>query len=131
MPALARAEMLSRSPASAVFKAFVPPAMLRKVWLKRASAPLGRGAKVDWVFRVPGATETVEVTRFVEKEKICFVWSDGKAIQMHFRARGRSSTTVEVQVRGFKGRNAISEAVSTTEGFAVVLCDLKSLLGRR
>lgn len=128
MPAIARAEMLIHSPASAVFNAFVQPALLRKFWLKRASAPLAEGVKVDWEFRIPGATETVEVTRFVEGEKISFVWSDGKVVQFDFRARGRSSTAVEVQVRGFKGRKATSEAVSTTEGFAIVLCDLKSLL---
>jgi uncharacterized protein YndB with AHSA1/START domain len=128
MPPIARAEMLIRSHVSSVFNAFVQPALLKKFWLKRASAPLAEGAKVDWEFRVPGATETVEVTRFVKEEHISFVWSDGKAVTIRFRAKGRSSTTVEVQVKGFKGRNAVSEAVSTTEGFAIVLCDLKSLL---
>jgi uncharacterized protein YndB with AHSA1/START domain len=128
MPAVARAEMLIRSPASAVFRAFVQPASLRKFWLKRASAPLSGGAVVSWEFLVPGATETVKVTRFIEDEAISFVWSDGKAVQMRFRPRGRSSSVVEVEVRGFKGRSAASEAVSTTEGFAIVLCDLKSFL---
>ena len=36
--------------------------------------------------------------------------------------------SVDVQVKGFKGRKAVAEAVATTEGFAIVLCDLKSLL---
>jgi uncharacterized protein YndB with AHSA1/START domain len=127
MPTIARAEMLIRSPASTVFNAFVQPALLKKFWLTRASAPLGKGAKVTWEFRVPGAVETVEVTRFVEAERISFLWSHGKAVEMRFLPKGRSSTAVEVQVRGFNGRNAGAEAVSTTEGFAVVLCDLKSL----
>ena len=38
---------------------------------------------VDWEFRVPGAIETVEVTRFIEGEQISFVFSDGKAVHMH------------------------------------------------
>lgn len=38
------------------------------------------------------------------------------------------ATVARVEVRGFIGRGAASEAVSTTEGFAIVLCDLKSLL---
>ena len=128
MPTVARATMLIRSPALLVFNAFVQPALLKKFWLKQASGTLGAGAKVDWEFRVPGATETVEVTRFVEGEQISFVFSDGKTVAIRFHAKGRSSTAVEVQVKGFKGRKAVSEAVSTTEGFAIVLCDLKSLL---
>jgi hypothetical protein len=70
----------------------------------------------------------VEVTRFIEGEAVSFVWSDGKAVRVRFRPKGRSSSVVEVEVRGFRGRSAVSEAVSTTEGFAIVLCDLKSLL---
>ena len=128
MTAIARATMLIRSPAPSVFNAFVQPALLKKFWLKQASGPLGEGAKVDWEFRVPGATETVEVTRFIEGEQISFVFSDGKTVAMRFHAKGISSTAVDVQVKGFKGRKAGSEAVSTTEGFAIVLCDLKSLL---
>ena len=120
--------MLIRSPASAVFNAFVQPASLRKFWLKRASAPLSEGAKVDWEFLVPGATETVEVTRFGEGQTLSFARSGGKTVRVRFRPERRSSSVVEVEVRGFKGRSAASEAVSTTEGFAVVLCDLKSFL---
>ena len=77
---------------------------------------------------MPGATETVEVTRFIEGEQISFVFSDGKTVAMRFHAKGRFRAAVEVQVKGFKGRKAVSEAVSTTESFAIVLCDLKSLL---
>jgi len=110
MPAVARAEMLIRSPASAVFSALVRPASLKKFWLKQASAALSKGAKVDWEFRVPGATETVEVTRFVEGEAISFVWSGGKSVELRFRPVGRSSSVVEVRVRGSRGRGAVSEA---------------------
>ncbi len=47
---------------------------------------------------------------------------------MRFSARGKASTVVDVRVRGFKGRGAATQAVATTEGFAIVLCDLKCLL---
>jgi len=128
MPAIARAEMLIRSPRSAVFESFVQPELLKKFWLKRASGPLAEGAKVNWEFRVPGATETVEVTRFAQGKYISFIWSDGIAVALEFRAKGRSSTVVQVAAKGFKGRDSSSAAVSTTEGFAIVLCDLQSLL---
>jgi uncharacterized protein YndB with AHSA1/START domain len=128
MPTVARAEMLIRKPVQKVFKALVKPALLKKFWLKRASAPLSVGAKVDWEFRVPGATETVEVTRFVDSEEICFNWSDGKSVTMRFRSEGKSASVVEVKVEGFTGAKAVTEAISTTEGFAIVLCDLKGFL---
>jgi uncharacterized protein YndB with AHSA1/START domain len=99
--------MLIRSPASAVFDAFVQPAMLKKSWLRRVSGPLVDGAKVRWEFRVPGATEMVEVTRFVQGEHISFAWSGGITVALGFRAKGR---------------------FSMTEGFAIVLYDLKCLL---
>ena len=128
MTAIARAEMLIRSPAAVVFNAFVQPRLLKRFWLKSSDAPLSPGAKVHWKFRVPGATETVEVTRFVEGEALSFLWSGGKSVELRFTPKTKSSTVVEVIVRGFKGRNAISEAIATTEGFAIVLCDLKSFL---
>ena len=125
MTAIARATTLILSPAASVFNSFVQPALLKKFWLKQASGRLGEGAKVDWEFRVPGATETVEVTRFIEGEQISFVFSDGKTVAMRFHAKGRSPATVDVQVKGFKGRKAVAEAVSTTKSFAIFRCDLK------
>ena len=53
MPAIARAEMLIRSPVSTVFDAFVQPALLRKFWLKGASAPSGRARRSTGSFEFP------------------------------------------------------------------------------
>jgi len=35
---------------------------------------------------------------------------------------------VTVEVEGFDGKGATDEAMGATEGFTIVLCDLKSLL---
>jgi hypothetical protein len=35
---------------------------------------------------------------------------------------------VEVVVSGFSGKDSMAQAVNATKGFAIVLCDLKSLL---
>ena len=128
MAATARAEMLIRRPVKVVFEALVKPALLRKYWLKRASAPLDKGVTVDWEFLVPGATEVVEVTRFVHPEQIAFEWSDRNHVDIRFYPTTRSSTRVIVEVTGFSGRDTAAQAVAATEGFAIVLCDLKSLL---
>jgi uncharacterized protein YndB with AHSA1/START domain len=128
MPTVARTEMLFRAPASAVFQAFVQPAQLKKFWLKAASGPLKEGGKVQWEFLVPGAKEEVSVHRLVENERIVFAWSDGIHVDICMAAWARGITRVTVEASGFRGRDAVSQAVGATEGFTIVLCGLKCLL---
>jgi uncharacterized protein YndB with AHSA1/START domain len=128
MPTNAQADMLFRAPVSTVFQAFVQPAWLKRFWLKSASGPLRQGGKVHWKFMVPGAEEEVSVRRLIENEQILFDWSDGNRVDLRFAQWTRGVTRVSVQVSGFKGRDAAKQAVGATEGFTIVLCDLKCLL---
>ena len=121
--------MLIRKPAEDVFNAFADPRVIEKFWLKSASAPLAKGAKVEWEFMVPGARDTITVTRFEPNQLIAFLWSDGVAVSMKFqRHDDDTSTRLSVTATGFSGATAVARAVDATEGFAIVLCDLKSLL---
>src|SRR6187549_3159489 len=106
------ASMLISRPPGEVFAAFVNPQTLRKFWLTDASGPLAPGARVQWQFMVPGATAKVAVTRF----------------DMSFELFGDGGTQTSVRVSGFEGADALAEATGTVEGFAIVLCDLKTLL---
>ena len=124
----AHAEMLIHGEIADVFDAFVDPQRIRKFWLKHASGPLALGARVEWEFMLPGARETVTVTAFSPRERIAFTWSDGKAVELRFHARAARSTRVEVDMTGFVGPDAAAQAVQATEGFTIVLCDLKTLL---
>jgi len=38
------------------------------------------------------------------------------------------ATVAAVQATGFKGEDAVAQVVNATEGFSIVLCDLKTLL---
>ena len=125
---IANAEMLIRKPAEDVFNAFVNPRIIEKFWLKSASGPLAKGASVKWEFMVPGARETVSVTEFVQNKIIAFTWSDGIAVEMKFDRQEANSTRLSVTATGFQGADAASQAVGATEGFTIVLCDLKSLV---
>jgi uncharacterized protein YndB with AHSA1/START domain len=125
---VAKVEMLIRTSAKDVFNAFVEPRTIEKFWLKSASGPLAEGANVEWEFMVKGARETVTVTEVVSNELIAFTWSDGTAVKMKFESRDEKSTVLSVAATGFKGRAAASQALNATEGFTIVLCDLKSLL---
>ncbi|MDQ3773233.1 MAG: SRPBCC domain-containing protein [Pseudomonadota bacterium] len=125
---VASVEMLIRKPPKGVFDAFVEPRTIEKFWLNSANGPLAKDAIVEWVFMVQGARETVTVTEFFANQAIAFTWSDGIAVKMKFDPQDESSTRVSVTATGFKGTDASSQAVNATEGFTIVLCDLKSLL---
>ncbi len=118
-------EMLIRKPAKDVFNAFVDPRIIEQFWLKSASGPLARGATVEWELMVPGVRATVTVTEFTENEVIAFAWSDSHAVKINFVPRDESSTKLSLTATGFGGTDGSQAA---TEGFTIVLCDLKSLL---
>ncbi len=121
-------EMLIRRPPKDVFEAFAEPRTIEKFWLKSASGPLTKDAIVEWQFMVDGAHETVTVTEFLANQTIAFTWSDGIAVKITFNLRDESRTRISVTATGFKGADAFSHAMNATEGFTIVLCDLKSLL---
>src|SRR6186713_1424256 len=124
----ARASMLIQRPPGEVFAAFVNPQQLRKFWLSDASGPLAPRARVQWSFMVPGATVRVVVTRFESPHHLAFDWDDELHVSMTFEPFGDGGTRAGVEVSGFTGADAVHQATNTVEGFAIVLCDLKTLL---
>lgn len=120
--------MLIFRPPGEVFAAFVNPQQLRKFWLSDASGPLAPRARVQWSFMVPGATARVAVTRFESPHHLAFEWDDEMRVAMTFESFGEGGTRARIEVSGFKGADVLQEATSTIEGFAIVLCDLKTLL---
>lgn len=125
---IARAELLIHKTPEVVFDAFVNPSTIEKFWLKSTSGPLIKGAIVNWEFMVQGAYETVTVTEFIENQTIGFTWSDDIAVKFEFHRQGSNGTKVSVSATGFEGTEKETKAVNATEGFAIVLCDLKCLL---
>lgn len=121
----AKAEMPIRSSATQAFDAFVEPGTLAKFWLAKSSAPLAPDARVRWDFMVPGASETVAVTAFERPGHLAFDWSDAVHVDMHFAGAADGSVVVSVVASGFR---SVEEAVGATEGFSIVLCDLKTLM---
>ncbi len=127
-PPVAKVSLPIRRPAAEVFNAFVDPAQLTRFWLNSASAPLTPGASVRWEFMVPGAADTITVRAVEPHRRIAFDWSDGSSVELRFEARADGSTTVSVEAGGFSGEDPVAEALNNTEGFSLVLCDLKTLL---
>ena len=120
--------MLIRRPPGEIFAAFVNPQQLRKFWLSDASGPLAPHARVQWSFMVPGATARVVVTRFESPHHLAFDWDDEMHVAMAFEPFGEDGTRARIEVSGFTGGDVLQQATDTIEGFAIVLCDLKTLL---
>jgi len=124
----AKCSMLIRRPVAEVFRAFVDPGVITSFWLEATTGPLAEGAQVTWRFLVPGATETVTVTAFEDQRHIAFDWSDGIGVDMLFEPADENSTKLAVEATGFRGKDGEASALGATEGFTIVLCDLKTLL---
>lgn len=124
----AKAEMLIRAKISEVFDSFVKPERLTQFWLGRASGPLKAGARVEWEFMVPGARAAIRVTRFEKNRRLTFRWPDGTASDLRFEKFSPQLVHVAVTTSGFRGKQAATQAIDNTEGFSLVLCDLKTLL---
>jgi uncharacterized protein YndB with AHSA1/START domain len=128
---VARAEILIRKPVTEVFRAFTDPEMLTRFWLARASDRLAPEARVHWDFMVSGASVDVVVKSFESDRRILIDWSDGTSVEWTFTPR-TEGTIVTVANAGFSGTDEerIATAIEATQGFTLVLCDLKTLLER-
>ena len=124
----AKATMLIRRPRTEVFDAFVQPQLITKFWLKSTTGPLAAGVQVEWNFMVPGVKETVTVFGFDEPQRLKFAWSDGVCVDMKFAEEPDGATWLSVEATGFHGEQQLDQVVGATEGFSIVLCDLKTLL---
>ena len=126
---VAKAQMLIRRPAAEIFRAFVEPDLITKFWLESTTGPLSPDAQVEWRFLVPGASERVRVTAFEDPQRISFAWSAGAlAVDIHLLDEQKDVTVVSVEARGFQGEDKTDQVVGATEGFSIVLSDLKVFL---
>ena len=127
-PLVVKTSMLIECDSTGAFDAFVDPDKITRFWLDATSAPLSDGATVTWHFMVPGATETVEVIAFERPRLLAFRWSDNIEVWLEFFENPSGETKVSLNAVGFSGEDAVAKALDATEGFGIVLCDLKTML---
>jgi uncharacterized protein YndB with AHSA1/START domain len=120
--------LVRRSPKE-VFAAIVDPVSITKFWLSRSSGELKLGQTVHWDFMVPGSSVDTTVTALRQDELIEIAWSDGTSVRFTFEPH-QLGTHIEVDNSGFAGseRDQIDAALEATQGFTIVLCDLKTFL---
>lgn len=124
----ARVSMIVRAPPASIIAAFVEPAQLTRFWLSAASGPLALGVAVRWEFLVPGAVAQTTATR-LEPEAIAWTWDDGSTVEITLEPID-GGTAVTLVNAGFQGPadEIVETALGATEGFALVLADLKAML---
>jgi uncharacterized protein YndB with AHSA1/START domain len=127
---VAKIELLIRRPAADAYRAFVEPEMLTKFWLRRASQPLALNSQVRWEFLVAGAAATLVVRSMKPNHQIVTAWDDDTTIEFTFDEIESELTLVRVIQAGFSGApdEAVAKALDATQGFTLVLCELKALL---
>jgi uncharacterized protein YndB with AHSA1/START domain len=130
---IAKIELLIRRPAAEAYRAFIEPEMLTQFWLAKASQPLAPNARVRWEFLVPGAAATIDVRSMTENQQIVTAWDDDTTIDFTFTAIEPELTSVRVTQAGFSGSpdEVVAKALDATQGFTLVLCELKALLEQK
>lgn len=113
---------------SDAFDAFVEPSRITQFWLSSTTGPLSEGAKVTWQFMAPGAIDTVTVDIFERPGIIQLAWSDGSKTRFEFSESPGGNTKVSITAEVSASEDMLDQVVNTTEGFSIVLCDLKTLL---
>lgn len=129
-PPSAEIELLIRRPAADAYRAFVEPEILTKFWLRSASQPLTPHGQARWEFLVAGAAATLEVRSMVANRHITTAWDDDTTIDFDFSELEPGLTLVRVTQTGFSGspEEVVAKALDATQGFTIVLCELKALL---
>lgn len=114
--------------AGAAFDAFADPDKITQFWLDSTNGPLSKGAEVTWHFMVPGAVDTLSVDAFERPGLIGLTWSNGSNTRLAFSEHAPGQTRVSVATEVSGDTDLIEQVINTTEGFTIVLCDLKTLL---
>lgn len=130
---VAKAEMLIRKPVAEVFQAFIDPAITTRFWFTKSSGKLEAGKQIRWEWEMYNASSEVNVKEIEPNKRIVIEWSSygtPTTVEWVFTDRVDNTTFVSITNRGFVGvaDSVVQQAISSTEGFTLVLAGLKALL---
>jgi uncharacterized protein YndB with AHSA1/START domain len=125
----ARVSIIVRASPAEIISAFVEPEKLTGFWLSSSDAPLAVGTTVHWKFMVPGAEIDTTATALEPGRRLAWSWPNGTTVDVELE-KIDGATAVTVVNAGFKGTSdeIVNAALDATEGFALVLADLKTML---
>src|SRR5574342_133358 len=102
----ARAQMLIRRPAAAVFDALIDPAVTVRFWFSKSSGRLEAGKRIRWDWEMYGVFTYVDVKAIEPDTRILIEWNvpdHPTSVEWTFEARGDDRTFVTVRNWGFRG----------------------------
>lgn len=84
---------------------------------------------VDWQFMVKGASDRVTATRLEPGQLVEWRGDDGSTVAIDLAPFG-GGTAVTITNKGYRGTTAeqVEAALNATEGYSIVVSDLKTLL---
>lgn len=128
----AKAAMLIRKPISIVFNAFIDPEITTKIWFTKSSGKLDVGETISWTWEMFNHTVEILVKSIIPEERIQIQWGENKnaLVNWDFKKISESETFVTITNTGFIGssEDLIAQIRDATEGFTLVLANLKALL---
>lgn len=128
---IVEAGMLIRRPVSAVFEAFIDPAITSRFWFTKSSGRLETGKTIIWEWEMYAASATLSVKEIIINKKISIEWgSPATQVEFEFQELTNNTTYVLIRNWGFRQTgDALIEAVKdNTGGFTTVLDGLKAYL---
>ncbi|MGE8380456.1 MAG: SRPBCC family protein, partial [Sphingobacterium sp.] len=128
----AKAEMFIRKDVAEVFQAMVDPAITTKIWFTKSSGKLEKGKNIEWEWKMYNHKVNVEVLEIIENQKIIFNWGNydrPSIVEWEFRAiEGGTFVSVTNEIEHDTPEKLIAEVRDSTEGFTLVLANLKAYL---
>jgi uncharacterized protein YndB with AHSA1/START domain len=125
---VARTQMLIRRPVSAVFEAFVDPAITSRFWFTRASARVEPGKTITWHWDMYGVSAEVSVKAVERDRRILIEWPT--PVEWVLDPRSGDTTLVTITASGFTGTDdeMVAQALDSMGGFSFVLAGCKAYL---
>lgn len=128
----AKAEMLIRNDIDTVFNAFIKPQITTKIWFTKSSGPLVEGEKVVWTWEMYNHSVEINVLEVIPNKSIKIDWGNydkPSLVEWTFKSM-RDGTFVSITntITNENPEQLLSEVRDSTEGFTLVLANLKALL---
>ena len=132
MKSFAKAEMLIRKNVDEVFNAFINPEITTKIWFTKSSGKLVKGEKVLWTWEMYNHKVEVNVLEVIPNELIKIDWGNYEkpsVVEWHFKVM-KEGTFVSIisKIENDDSEKLINDIRDSTEGFTLVLANLKALL---
>lgn len=132
MKNFAKAEMLIRKPVNEVFEAFTNPEITTQFWFTKSTGTLENGKNLEWTWEMYNVTIPVSVKQLEQNKLLVIEWGNYEnpsTIHFEFK-KTKDGTFVSItnEILEQDTEKLMATIRDSTEGFTLVLANLKALL---